>query len=270
LILYFLGPKGTYSEACANKIKNCLNEEITLKPISTIPKIINLLNENTHAIGVVPIENSIEGIVRSTIDNLYASNVKIQAQTDVQIEHCLISKNKKENIKHIASHPQALAQCQNYIVQNFDEDIDLINVSSTAIAKEYIEKKDETYAAIVSKNFAKTTNLNIIDYDIQDVKDNKTRFVLISKKNLNLANPKRTSIVFNTKNKPGALLEILNIIHKHNLNLVYLESRPSKTKFGEYNFFADIDKGIIEITEALSEIKEKCESYKLLGSYSQI
>ena len=113
MILYFLGPKGTYSEACANKIKNCLNEEITLKPISTIPKIINLLNENTHAIGVVPIENSIEGIVRSTIDNLYASNVKIQAQTDVQIEHCLISKNKKENIKHIASHPQALAQCQN-------------------------------------------------------------------------------------------------------------------------------------------------------------
>ena len=264
--LYFLGPKGTYSESACLKIKKLL-PDCEMEAVSTIAKIVDLV-DNSDDIAILPIENSIEGIVRSTIDNIYKSDVKIQMQLDVKIEHCLISKtNDIKNISHILSHPQALAQCQKYILNNFDKQIDLIETSSTALAGYSLKEKDESYAAIVSPNLANELNYNIIDKNIGDIKENKTRFIVISKKNLHLGKNQRTTFAFNTKNEPGALLKILSIINKHNLNLIYLESRPSKEVFGEYNFFCDIDKGSQEIKDALFEIEKECNFYKLLGSY---
>lgn len=265
--LYYLGPNGTYSESAGYKVKDFLKNP-DLVCVSTIAKIVELVNKNKNDFAILPIENSIEGIVRQTVDNIYKTDVKILSQLEIKIEHCLISKGDKSKIKHIVSHPQALAQVQNYILQNFDENIDLIDVSSTASAFNYILDKDETYSAIVSKNLAYKSKLNIIDENISDIKDNKTRFVVISDNALDLGKKTRTSIVFNTKNEPGALLKILSIINKYKLNLVYLESRPSKKVFGEYNFFADIDRGEDEIKEALKEIQKECNFYKLLGSYS--
>ncbi len=267
--LYFLGPKGTYSEIAAKKISEILEDKINLKEISTIKKVAALTNETPDALGVLPIENSIEGIVRPTVDSLYDLNIKVQAQIDIKIEHCLISKTKdKTKIKHIISHPQALAQASQYIVSNFDENIELINANSTAEAGNFLLNKDDTYAAVASFELCKELGLNLLDKNIGDIKENKTRFVLVSLDKINF-NKKdaRTSIVFNTKNESGALLKILEIFKKYNLNLVYLESRPSKKVFGEYNFFADIDKGKNEIESALKEIKNECNFYKFLGSY---
>ena len=265
---YFLGPKGTYSEIAANKIASMLKEEYILESVSTIAKIVDFLNIQEDNIGVLPVENSIEGIVRQSIDSLYLSNVKIWAQTEIKIEHCLFSKGKKEDIKHIISHPQALAQSQKYILENFDKNIDLIETTSTAQAADILENKDKSYAAICSFDKGIELKLNLIDKNIGDVKDNKTRFILVSKKELNLMQkPTRTSIVFNTKNESGALLKVLKIFYKYDLNLIYLESRPSKKVFGEYNFFADIDRGVSEIKEAIEEIKQECNYYRLLGSY---
>ena len=267
--LYFLGPKGTYSELVAKKINEIL-PQYDMEAVSTITKVVDLVDKSDD-IAVLPIENSIEGIVRSTIDNIYQSDVKIQAQIDIKIEHCLISKaDDIKKINHIISHPQALAQCQKFILENFNEKIDLIETSSTASAGMGLKDYDETYSAIVSPSLANELNYNILDKNIGDIKENKTRFVVISKYNLRLGTPNRTTIVFNTKNEPGALLKILSIINKYNLNLVYLESRPSKVVFGEYNFFADIDKGSCEIKEALSEIESECNFYKMLGSYPDI
>jgi len=268
--LYFLGPNGTYSELCAIKIANMLGKEYSLEAVSTITKIADLLNKDSFSFGVLPIENSIEGIVRPTIDALYSGDVKILAQTDIKIEHCLFSKGKKENIKHIISHPQALAQCSRYILENFDERIELIESKSTAEASKELLTKNISYAAISSFEAGNNFNLNLIDTNIGDIKDNKTRFVLVSKSIVNFGRKIRTSIVFNTKNVPGALLNILQIFNKYNLNLIYLESRPSKKVFGEYNFFADIDKGYDEIKIALDEIKNECNFYKFLGSYPAV
>lgn len=267
--LYFLGPKGTYSEQCANKANEILGQEHELVAISTIPKIIEILNSNPFSCAVLPVENSIEGIVRPTIDNLFLTDVKIQAEIDIKIEHCLISKGKKEDIKNILSHPQALAQCSKYITLNFNENINLTEMSSTALSGEMLKEKDETFAAIVSKALAHKLGYNIIDENIGDIKDNITRFVLASKTEMILGQKERTSIVFNTKNESGALLKILEIFKKHNLNLLYLESRPSKKVFGEYNFFADVDSGLSSDNEALREIKQECNFYKYLGSYSR-
>lgn len=267
--LYFLGPKGTYSEIAAKKINEALKDQYVLEEVSTITKIVDLIDENT--IAILPIENSIEGIVRPTIDALYEYDVQIQAQLDIKIEHCLFSLgNKKENIKYIISHPQALAQCSKYILNNFDNNIKLIDSTSTAAAVKELLGKNEEYAAIGSFEIGQKLGLNLIDKNISDIKDNKTRFVLISKNKIDLGDHVRTSIVFNTKNESGALLLILEIFKKYNLNLIYLESRPSKKVFGEYNFFADVDKGIDEIENALFEIQEKCNFYKLLGSYPSV
>lgn len=265
--LYYLGPKGTYSELAALKALEIL-KDYELHEISTIAKVIELVHNNQDAVGVLPIENLIDGKVRQTLDNIYATDVKIQTQFDIDIVHCLLSKNNNiGNIKHIISHPQALAQCQRYILKNFDENIDIKCVSSTAHAAISLEKYDDTFAAISSIRLAKKLNLNILDENIGDVKDNKTRFVVISKKNLHLGDNKQTSIVFNTKNRPGALLKILQIFDKNNVNLIYLESRPSKDVFGEYNFFTDIDKGLEDIEPVLDEIAWECNFYKLLGTY---
>lgn len=266
--LYFLGPKGTYSEIAAKNFAYLLKDDFDLIPVSTIAKVIELTSLESSSCAVVPIENSIEGIVRPAIDNIYLSDIKIQAQIEVNINHCLISRGDFKNIKHIISHPQALAQCQRYIAENFDEKIELINAESTAQAVKCLSDRTDDYAAIASENLADSKkNLNIAAKNISDIKDNKTRFVLISKNDLKLSAKSRTSIVFNTKNEPGALLKILSIVKKYNLNLVYIESRPSKKVFGEYNFFADLDKGIEEIKPALEEIQKECNYYKLLGSY---
>ncbi len=265
--LFYLGPKGTYTELAALKMCEITKEKYILTPVSTIAKVTDSVFKTPDSLGVLPIENAIEGIVRQSIDSIYSNDVKINAQVDVKIEHCLISKGKKENIKNLVSHPQALAQCQKYILENFDENINLITKDSTAASVRFILNENETFGAIASKQCVSGTNLNIIDENIGDIKENKTRFVLISKRDLKLFKNSRTSIVFNTKNEPGALLKILSIINKYNLNLVYLESRPSKKVFGEYNFFADIDRGVEEIQEALLEIDQECNYYKLLGSY---
>ena len=144
--LLFLGHRGTYSEVGAKKALGFLGEDYILRPVSTIPKIIDLINKTPDLLGVLPFENSIEGIVRPTIDNIYLSNVKIVAEIDIKIEHCLLSRfSDKTKIKHIISHPQALAQCQKYIVENFDEDIDLIPEASTARAANNLLDKDEHF-----------------------------------------------------------------------------------------------------------------------------
>ena len=228
--LYFLGPKGTYSEIAANKINEILKFDEMI-PISTIAKIVDLVNNDSRSFGILPIENSIEGIVRPTVDALLFNNVQINAQLEIDVRHCLFSNGNKNQIKHIISHPQALAQCQRYILNNFDENVDLIESSSTAAAIKLLEEKDETYAAIASLDAGK--KYKIIDKNINDIEDNKTRFVLISKDSIELAPKTRTSIVFNTINKSGALLDVLEIFKKYNINLIYLESRPSKKVFGE-------------------------------------
>lgn len=267
--MYYLGPKGSYSEVCANKIKQILKEELELIPVSTINKIVEI-TQNEDSCAVLPIENSIEGIVRPTIDSLLASGLKIQAQTEIEINHCLFSNGNKNDIKNIISHPQALAQCSKYILDNFDKEIKLISASSTSAAAHELVKLDEKHATICSFNIGNELGLRLIEKNIQDNKDNKTRFVLVSKKDVNLGVKTRSSIVFNTKNESGALLEVLEIFKKHFLNLVYIESRPSKKVFGEYNFFVDIDKDVEKLDIVVKEVKDKCNFYKFLGSYPSV
>ncbi len=268
--ILYLGPEGSNSQLAAGVFENKLKINTEMIPVSTITKAIEILDsEDDSTAAVLPIENSIEGIVRETIDNLIqtGADVFIQAEITVPICHCLIAKGKKEEIKTIVSITQAVAQCKKYIADNFPKDIGIILYSSTSGAAKYIKDKDNSFASISNELCAGLYGLNVIEKDINDVKDNKTRFILVAKKNLCKEKKSRTSISFTTENKPGALLKILEIFKNNNLNLIYLESRPSKKKFGEYIFYADIDKGFEDIKEVLEEVNKNCGYYRLLGSY---
>ena len=270
--ILFLGPKGTYSQFALEKFKDKLGLNIDTEAVSTIPKIIDLVDKDNTLAAVVPIENSIEGIVRGTLDSIYASqnDVKILAQTQIGIENCLISNCEKKDIKRIISHPQPLSQCQNYISRNFGKNIELINASSTAAAVESLSKEDKNTAAIGSEFCANLYGVRVLEKNINDNKDNKTRFVFISQIQKDFGSKTRTSIVFSTKQEPGALVVALEVFKKHNLNLIYIESRPSKRVLGEYNFFVDIDKGIEGIEKALEELGSRTQYYRVLGSYPVI
>jgi len=268
--IYFLGPQGSYTQIAANKFVDQLSLQGTLEPVSTIARVVSELVQNPDMLAVVPIENSIEGIVRETIDNILniEDGLNILCQCYIPIQHCLISKGKFEEIKNIVSHPQALSQCQNYICKNFSTDINIVSASSTSQGVQSLLGRDESWGAIGNELCAEHYELNIVAKNINDVADNKTRFVLIGRGAAQ--KQERTSMAFSTKNEPGALLRVLEIFKKHELNMVYLESRPSKKVFGEYVFYVDIDCGADKIKEALVNIERYCNFYKLLGSYSVI
>ncbi len=265
----YLGPMGSYSQIAAEKFCTSFAPDAKKEYFSTITKIVQAVDENEELFAVLPIENSIEGVVRETIDNLAAAknNPQIIAQTIVPIQHCLIGRGKKEDVRRIISHPQALSQCSGYIAANFNKNIELISANSTSAAVSVLKGKDSSYASIGNEFCAKLYDIEVIEKNINDVKENFTRFVLVGRNHLSGILTTRTSIAFSTKNEPGALLEILKIFQAHNLNLIYLESRPSKRLLGEYVFFADIDRGGEEIQNALGEIRAASDFYKSFGSY---
>ncbi len=270
--ILYLGPRGSYSQIAMETFKQKLGLKIKTEDISSITRVLQELDSKDDAIAVLPVENSIEGIVRETIDKLITTkdDVQITAELTIPISHCLISKGKMEDIENIISHPQALSQCQTYIADNFKKNINIVSANSTSAAASMLDGKDESWASIANEFCAKLYGKKVLDKDINDVKDNKTRFILLSKKNLNIVKPVRTSVAFSCKNESGSLLKVLEVFYKHNLNMIYLESRPSKKVFGEYIFFADIDRGYDEISHTLNDIKEKCEFYRLLGSYGEV
>ena len=270
--ILYLGPSGSYSQIAMETFKERLGIKTRAEDISSITRVIQQLDKEDDTIAVLPVENSIEGIVRETIDKLITTknDIKIQAEITIPICHCLISKGKIEDIENIVSMPQALSQCQTYIANNFKKNVNLVSANSTSAATSMLDGKDETWASIANEFCAKLYDKKILDKNINDVKDNKTRFILLSKKDLGITKPMRTSIAFSCKNESGSLLKVLEVFYRHNLNMIYLESRPSKKVFGEYIFFADIDKGYDEIGHTLGDIKEKCEFYRLLGSYREL
>ena len=272
--IYYLGPDGSNVQGAMFKfIEQCeLNVQNQI-PKKTIKSVIeNLVNDKNSA-AILPIENSIEGIVRETIDNIYKmedKEIAIRGELSTPIKHLLLAKTKDiQKIKTIISHPQALAQCSNYLYKNF-KDTEIKDVSSTSYAAQKVSlSEDETIAAIANETCAKIFNLNILSKDINDEKDNETRFYILSRKEVKSSKTGKTSIILSTQNKPGALCEVLEVLHKHNINLSYIDSRPSKKKLGEYIFLIDMEGFIAEkkIETAIEELRSYTEFLKILGSY---
>ena len=271
----YLGPQASFSEMAADIFCTKYNIHPSPSPMNTIRQVIEFVDENPDVLGVIPLENSIEGSVRESINSLMMTinpNIKILSQTIMPIRHCLLSKTTEfYSITGIISHPQALAQCQNFIHDEMPRNLNLVEATSTAEAARSLANYNLTYAAIGSEKTAEIYNLNILKENINDDKNNQTRFVLIGDFETEETGNDRTSLIFATENKPGALLEILNIFYQNDLNLSYIVSRPSKIKFGDYNFIVNFDGHIKnpKIYKTLKELKEKTTFMRFLGSYEK-
>ena len=271
--LYFLGPEGTYAQKAMELIVKTL--DITcgeIVPKNPITGILKTVDEEEFSAAVLPIENSIEGIVRETIDNLVVikdERVRITAETVVPISHCLVSVSDDiKNIRTVISHSQALDQCSGYINKNLPN-VSVVSSPSTGEAAKIAKSKGIEYAAICSKTAAEKFGLNILEKQINDINDNKTRFILVSRCSLKPSGNDKTSLFFSVKNEPGSLFNVLKIFNEHAINMLYIESRPSKKLMGEYNFCVDIEgyKNDENIISAISEIRKNTNTLKITGSY---
>lgn len=285
----YLGPGGSYTEMAkdvfcekynlndgSEKMRETATTElINLQPLNSIKKVIEFVDENPNAIAILPVENSIEGAVREAIDNLIRTkntNIRILSEFIMPIRHCLLSRTTEfYGISGVISHPQALAQCQNFIHNELPMHLNIIEAASTAEAAKSLQNYNLTYGAIGSAKTAELYNLNILKENINDDPDNKTRFALIGDFDTPKTQKDCSTLAFSTENKPGALLDVLKIFHDFEINLSYIDSRPSKTQFGEYTFFVDFDGHITDetIIKAIEEIKKHTHFFRLVGSYER-
>lgn len=271
----YLGPGGSYTEMAKDLFCERYNINVNQEPKKTIKQVLEFVDETPDCIGILPVENSIEGAVRESIDNLIRTkneNIRILSEMVMPIRHCLLSRTTElYSITGVISHPQALSQCQNFIHNELPRHLNIIEVASTAEAARKLEEYNLTYASIGSEKTAGLYNLNVLKCNINDDPDNKTRFAIIGDYQTPKTENDNTTLAFSTDNKPGALLEILQIFHDYEINLSYIDSRPSKTQFGEYTFFVDFDGHVSDekIIKLLNEIKSRTKYYRLVGSYER-
>ncbi len=272
--IYYLGPNGSNTYYAAIKFLERENlTSLNKLPQKSIKSAAENFENDINSLCILPIENSIEGIVRETLDNfltLKDNSIQIQGEITIPINHMLLSnaKNKKD-IKKIYSHPQALAQCGNYLYKNFP-DAELKEVSSTGYAAQKVSTETDS-AAIANITCSDIFNLNIVAENINDEKGNQTRFYILGRNSDNNLNMGKTALMLSTKNQHGALCSVLQIFAKYNINLSCIESRPSKKKLGEYVFFMELDgfKEETNIKKSLTEIKNNAEFVKILGSFKE-
>ncbi|MFA6065091.1 MAG: prephenate dehydratase [archaeon] len=269
MIIAFFGPETTYTHQAALKQfgENNKLKSNTFVAKRTIPEVFESVEKGEAEFGVVPIENSTEGSVAHTLDSFVDSNLKIIAEIVTPIQHCLLSNSKVSEITKIYSHPQPLGQCKKYLRKNFPN-AELIEALSTANAA-MLASKEKNSAAIASELAGKKFGVKVVEKEINDEKNNLTRFFVIGNDCTKATGKDKTTLLFSTKNVSGALYNVLGVIAKHKLNMTKIESRPSKKKTWEVVFFVEIEghENDINVSKALKEMNEYCEVVKVLGSY---
>jgi chorismate mutase/prephenate dehydratase len=268
LTVAYLGPRATFSHLAAVRH---FGSSAELIPAEDIRNVFDFVESGSASYGVVPIENSNEGVVGYNLDMFMEYDLKVSAEIMLEVSHNLLSRSgKAEKVKKIYSHPQPLAQCRQWLKKNM-QGVTLFETSSTTRAAE-IAAKDETAAAIASEAAAKIYSLKFIARKIEDRRRNFTRFLVIGSDIAPRTGRDKTSIMFSLKDKPGALYGILAPFKKTGINLSKIESRPSKRKAWEYIFFVDLS-GHVEdksVRKALESVSENCLYFKILGSYPKV
>lgn len=271
----YLGPQASFTEMAKDHFCKKFNISAYPTPLQTIRQVVEYVDENPDSLGVLAVENSIEGTVRESLDNLMVTknpNIKILAEYFMPISHCLLARTTEfSSITGVISHPQALAQCQDFIHNELPFNVNIIEAPSTAEAARSLQNYNLTYGAIGSKKTVETYNLNVLKEGINDDKTNQTRFILIGDFETEETGNDKTSMAFSTENKPGALLNVLEVFMENHINLSYIASRPSKHKFGEYIFIVNFDGHIHDpkIMHTIQQIKEKTTYIRFFGSYKK-
>ena len=263
----FIGEFGAYSHKAS---LGYFGDEITPVPMKTFKDTFQAVQTGSCQYGVIPLENSLSGSIHENFDLLQEYDLKIIGEITLRIKHALIAHEtvSKAEIKKIYAPPPAFSQCRNYLDQY--PDIELVPVAATSSAVRYVrDSNDKTAAAIGATMAAGIFNMTIMEESIEDTPRNYTRFAIIAKAVKGVHKVNKTSLIFSTGNKPGALFEVMKIFSEYNINLVKLESRPMLGKPWEYMFYADIEADLETqpLAAVMGQLQEKSENLRILGRY---
>jgi chorismate mutase/prephenate dehydratase len=262
----YLGPEGTFSEQAVRKHFGAAVEAL---PTGSVDDAFRRCESGAVQFAVVPVENSTEGAVGRTLDLLLATPLKICAEIELRVQQNLLSKTSLKKIRRIYSHSQSLAQCQGWLAQNLPQ-AERVPVASNAEAARLASKAKDA-AAIAGELAAERYGLKILARAIEDTADNTTRFLVLGKIEPAPTGSDRTSLVMSAENKPGSVHALLTPLAEHRVSMSRIESRPSRTKSGmwEYVFFIDVEghQKDAAVSRALAALREKAPLLKILGSY---
>ncbi|MEY4705074.1 MAG: P-protein : Chorismate mutase [Nitrospirota bacterium] len=261
----YLGPRATFTHmACMQNF----GSSAQYIPVNSIKDVFSEVERGRANFGVVPIENTTEGVVNHTLDMFIDSNLLIYGEVLQEVSHHLLSKSGAiEEVKQVYSHPHAIAQCRNWLETNLPN-VPVSEVASTARAAEMCVE-NPSVAAIASELAAQLYGLKVIKARIEDNMNNMTRFLILSQKPPQRTGKDKTSLMLSVKDKVGALYDLLRPFASHGLSMTKIESRPSRRKAWEYIFFVDIEGHIEEerVKKAIEEVTGRCLFMKVLGSY---
>ena len=261
----YLGPKATFTHQAS---LNHFGVSAKFIPVRTIKEVFREVEVGNADYGVVPVENTIEGVVYHTLDTFLESDLKIVGEIILRIDlHLLSTEEDLKSIEKVFSHRVALGQCKGWLERNLPW-AKVIEVESTAKACEIV-LEEERAGAVASEVASLTYNLNILAKNIQDSPSNYTRFLILGKDIPKPTGRDKSSLVFALKDRPGALYKALEVFYKRSINLTKIESRPSRKRAFDYVFFLDLEGHVKEkrVKEALEELKDRVMMVKVLGSY---
>ena len=261
----FLGPEGTYTHSAAVKH---FGSQIESEPVASIEEVFRLVEAGGANFGVVPVENSSEGVINHTLDLFMKSSLTISGEVELRIRHNLMTNEAgTDSIDRVYAHQQTLAQCRIWLETNLPN-AERIAVRSNAEAVIIASEHDRS-AAIAGTMAAELYSLPVMYDDIEDEPNNTTRFVVIGKYQSPPSGADRTSLLVFAHNKPGSLFSLLEPLAKRDISMSNIESRPSRRGVWEYVFFIDIDGHCDEsnIAEAIAEIENASAMVTVLGSY---
>ncbi len=261
-----LGPQGTYSEKAAQRWLPTLKKE-DLIYFNDFEDVLRAAEAEKLDAGLVPVENSLEGAVTLVMDLLLRLDVTIVGEVNLPILHCLVGRGESE-IKVILSHPQALAQCRQYLREHYPAS-EIRTTGSTSHAARLAQEFPDM-AAIAEAGTAKKYGLKVLARGIQDAVDNVTRFIVVGKSVPKYTGRDKTSlVVYLERDRPGSLYLILQEFALQNINLTRIESRPSRRAIGDYYFYIDLEGHVDDskVKQTLTRISKKASMVKVLGSY---
>ncbi len=263
----YLGPEATFSHLAGVKY---FGHSANYIPLETIDEVFAEVEKGRVQYGIVPVENSIEGAVSSTLDSFMKYKTKICGELQLAISHNLVCKSGDiKDIQTVASHDQPLAQCRGWLRKHLPN-IPTLPVFSSGLAAK-MAADNPNIGAIASSLAVTTYDLQIVVKGIEDYQGNTTRFLVVGKESPASSGKDRTSLLLGFMDRPGALNDILTILSEEQINLVKIESRPQKGKQWKYLFFIDMVGHIedAQIKRGCERIREQCSYFELLGSYPQ-
>lgn len=265
----YLGPAGTFSEKAALEAGD---QQSTYLPMASMPAVITAVETRAVDLGILPIENSLEGAVSVTLDVLiHETRLRICREIVIPIRHMLVAKPdvQLDTVEVLYTHQQPLAQSRRFIERCLPN-VPTVAALSTAAALVEALADERRAAALTTLHAAERAQANILAYDVQDNNNNRTRFVVLAPEDAAPTGDDKTSLMFTAKiNRAGALYEALAIFAQANINLSKIESRPAKAELGDYVFLVDIDGHRHEpaVAEALQKLAQIAGTVKIFGSY---